>query len=161
LEYLYALAIWQLLHLDSETGKIVTGGTDMQPRIKLALGLAKHLNAPRSVIKALEGARDAIRVEKLDERRNKAVHGVRFQGEESDSEAILIEVHRGAGGRMRHEQTNTELVAIGKELKAIHDQLLRQLKDAGVLATPTSKPARLIDRKTSVRTSGNESQPAS
>ena len=160
LEYLYALTIWQLLHIDHETGKIVTGGTDMHVRARLAINLAKHLNASKSITKALEAARDSVKAAKLDERRNKAVHGVRFAGSTGGPDSVLIEVHRGAGGRQRHEQTNLELSAIGKEIKAISDQFLAALKESGIFQAPASKPAKIIARNTAAKASGRASQPS-
>jgi hypothetical protein len=146
LEYLYALTIWQLLGIDQETGKFVTGGTDIQPRMKLAVNLSKHLNAPKRLTKALEMARDSLRDAKLDERRNKAIHGVRFIGARSEA-ASLIEVHRGRGGRIRHEQKDAELAAIGKDLNVISSQLLSELTAVGILDRPVFKPAKYVARK--------------
>ena len=43
LEYKLAQTIWILLGLEEGTGKIVTGGLDMLPRINMAINLSRHL----------------------------------------------------------------------------------------------------------------------
>lgn len=90
IEYLVALTIWELLHLDYETGQIITGGTDMLPRLNMAIALAEQLKAGRPLITALRSLRKTLQ-DGLDQRRNQAVHGVNriTKGKH------LVEMHRG------------------------------------------------------------------
>ena len=162
LEYQFAKAIWHLLGIDDETGKIVTGGTDMIPRIRLAVNLARHLNAPLAICRALEGARDKLLAANLDERRNRAVHGIRFAMDgDDDLRVVEIEVHRGKGGRHRQQETTLELYDVGSELSVIVNDLREALTQEGLFASPQSRPAKVISRKARARKSGSESQPAS
>lgn len=112
-EYQFACIIWKLLRIGPETGKIVTGGLDMMPRARMALNLARHLKAPRPLIKALVTAREEIQ-DKLDTRRNQAVHGVQFLSE--DEKSLQIEVHRGRGGREKQELTLEALRLLSRDI---------------------------------------------
>jgi hypothetical protein len=123
IEYLFALTIWQMLNLDAETGKIVTGGLDMLPRVNIAINLARHTQQPKPVIKVLESARSAIQ-DKLDARRNRAVHGVVFLDENF---AYETEVHRGRGNRQRQPLPTAELDSLCSDLLTVIIKLQTEL----------------------------------
>ena len=125
LEHLFSGTIWTLLKLDDETGKIVTGGLDMLRRARMAINLARHLKASRSLIKALLAARDAIQ-NKLDEKRNRVVHG--FQILSLDAKQLQIEVHRGKGDRKKHELTAAELYKLNDDIHDVSATLLIVLR---------------------------------
>lgn len=120
LEYQFAHVIWVLLALDMDTGAIVTGGLDMLPRANMAINLARHLQAPRELITALEKARKQIQ-DGLDVRRNRAVHGVQFYHEGGDD--LYVEVHRGKGGRGRKLLPDQELADLGREIHNVSFEL--------------------------------------
>lgn len=116
LEYKVAHCIWYLLSLDAETGKIVTGGLDMQPRLNMAINLARHLGGPKPLLDQLIATRSAVQ-DKLDTRRNRAVHGVQFWY--PDDGVMSVEVHRGKGGRDRQPVSDDELYDLGNEIHAV------------------------------------------
>lgn len=123
IEYTLSLTIWHLLKLDPETGKIVTGGLDMQPRANMALNLARHTKQPPPFIKALVDAREAIQGG-LDMRRNRAIHGVMFL---SDGFTYETEVHRGRGGRQRQPLPASELNSLCDDLLKLYTKLRTSL----------------------------------
>ena len=159
LEYLIALTIWSLLHIDPDTGKIVTGGLDIRPRLNMAINLARELQAPKGAIDALLLTREALD-KGLDQRRNTAVHGHRI-AHPNDPAAELVEVHRGKGARKRRPQTNADLTQLGKDIKQLADDLLDGLNKNCIFETPYSRPARIIAPKTKQTTSGRGSHPSS
>ncbi|HYX46852.1 MAG TPA: hypothetical protein VE820_08540 [Sphingomicrobium sp.] len=88
LEFQIAHAIWWMLNLDADSGKIVTGGLDMGPRVNMAINLARHIRVDRKVTQALETARAALQ-DGLDKRRNRAVHGVHLTTND-EGEAMVV-----------------------------------------------------------------------
>lgn len=123
IEYIFSQTIWHLLKLDAETGKIVTGGLDMLPRVNMAINLAKQTKQPSDLLRILEEARTAIQ-DGLDTRRNRAVHGVMFIGEGFNYEA---EVHRGRGSRKREFLPASELRGLCDDLLKLHSKLRTSL----------------------------------
>jgi hypothetical protein len=119
LEYQIAHCIWWMLRLMPETGKIVTGGLDMLPRLNMAINLARHLNAPKPLLDQLIATRAAIQ-DGLDIRRNKAVHGVHFRVGDDEP---LVEVHRGKGDRKAKPFPVSELASLGSELNKLSSAL--------------------------------------
>jgi hypothetical protein len=130
-EYQVAQTIWLILGLDVETGKIVTGGLDMLPRLNMAINLARHRKAPVELTSQLVKTRASIQ-DKLDVRRNRAVHGVNswFPGDAT----VHVEVHRGKGGRERKPLPEDDLRQLGQEIhrvgKELNTVLLRAKKGA-------------------------------
>jgi hypothetical protein len=113
LEYTLATVIWRLLSLDDETGKMVTGGLDMIPRIRMAHRLAQKLSGKPTLCKAIEAVRADIQTSLL-ERRNTAVHGVQFVS--PDKEKMLVEVHRGKNALLRSELSIKDLNQLSKDI---------------------------------------------
>ncbi len=120
IEYQVAHIIWFMLDLNMDVGKIITGGLDMQPRLNVAILLARQLGAPRYVIKGLTDARKAIQ-DGLDIERNRAVHGVSFP---SDNLLVqMVEVHRGKGPRTPQEVPVAQLNRLGDDLAKLGHEL--------------------------------------
>lgn len=119
LEYKLAQTIWILLGLDEGTGKIVTGGLDMLPRVNMAINLSRHLKAPRSLIDLLVKVRKELQ-DKLQEERNRAIHGVHFHGSQGE---LLVEVHRGKGDRTRKPLPESDLNETGNRLHELGTEL--------------------------------------
>ena len=119
LEYMLAQTIWILLGHDAETGKIVTGGLDMLPRINMAINLARHLNAPKPLTECLEKIRKELQAN-LIETRNSAIHGVQFNGPNGELE---VEMHRGKGNRKRNPLPEKTLNQTGKRLYELTNEL--------------------------------------
>ena len=142
LEYLLALAIWSLLRLDQETGKIVTGGLDIRPRLNMAINLAKHLKAPEPAKKALLCTRRALDGG-LDERRNKAIHGHRLL-DPDDIQSELVEVHRGKGDRKRHKVTNADLAELGVAIAKVAADLHEAMLKTNVYHAACDRPAQIM-----------------
>jgi len=142
LEYLIALAIWAMLRIDHETGKVVTGGLDIKPRVNMAINLGHHLRAPKEAIQALIDVRTALD-DDLITKRNRAVHGHRLL-DPDDPTADLVEVHRGKGDRKRSPQTNQDLRALGIHVKAVADALKEKLDSSGVYFVAGNRPTPII-----------------
>lgn len=158
-EYVLSILIWQLLKVDSETGKILTGGLDMMPKLNMAITLGNHLRAPRALVQSVIVARSAIQCG-IDVRRNQAVHGVSFLISESPF-SVGVEVHRGKGRRQKEIVTNDQLHDLATELSQISCTLDEACKHYGVFEIEVSKPARLIAKNKSLKRSGKDDQPAS
>jgi hypothetical protein len=122
LEYQVAACIWMLLELDIETGKIVTGGLDMLPRLNMAINLARHLKAEKALIDCLVKARAEIQGG-LDTKRNRAVHGVHTAVTIAGD--ALVEVHRGKGGRDATAFPLEELAGLSRSLNALTKSLAK------------------------------------
>lgn len=126
-EYVVARSIWFILRLDDETGKIVTGGLDMMPRLNMAINLARHCKAPAVLANQLVKTRSAIQ-DKLDVRRNRAIHGVNtwYEGDAT----VSVEVHRGKGGRERQPLPEDDLYELGAAIHRVGKELGSVLKQA-------------------------------
>lgn len=117
LEYVVSNAIWIMLRLDSEVGKIVTGNLDIKQRVSMVFALAHQTNAPIPFKNACKALRSELFDPKdLLHRRNLAVHGAHFTI--PDNEKIQIEVHRGKGGKGPREIPVSELADLGREINA-------------------------------------------
>lgn len=146
LELSIAVVIWQLLGVDEETGRLLTGGLDIQPRVNKAIALAEHLNAPPQLKKALRQTRTALQ-DGLDERRNQAVHGARFTDHSSPLDSQLFVMHRGKNAGKPIPVSNADLEKLGRDIFAAHKPLMEAMRSCGVLQAPTAKPARIIAPK--------------
>jgi hypothetical protein len=135
LEYNLSIVIWRLLGLDPDTGKIVTGGLDLLPRVNMAINLARHVKQNRATIAALERARKTVQ-DGLDARRNQAVHGVHFA---EDDGSTTVEVHRGKGGRNPVTITGDAYSNLADEIRAVRKQLQTDLHAAGFVALPAPR----------------------
>lgn len=150
LEYLIALAIWSLLRIDNDTGRLITGGMNILPRINLALNLAKHLNAPTQAQRALKEVRTTLQ-KGLDERRNRAIHGHRSL-DSSDPQAEFVEMHRGKGAGTKVRQTNKDLAQLGGDIADTARALQKAMLDSGVYSdTPEPRPAPIKSLKSPPR----------
>ena len=116
LEYQISHIIWLMLDLRHEVGKIMTGGLDMQPRLNVAILLARQLGAPRYIERELARIRKEIQ-DGLDMQRNRAVHGISF--ESPDPNSLRVEVHRGKGTKTPIELPNKELNKLGDDLHGL------------------------------------------
>lgn len=121
LEYIVLSAIRKMLDLDYETGKIVIGGTDLRPRLKLACELAQHQRRP-AVLEALKKAAKAVD-DGLLKRRNQAIHGLMFLYTDGEME---VEVHRGRD-KARRSLSRDQLARLSDDIretsKALNDRL--------------------------------------
>jgi hypothetical protein len=159
LEYLLSQTIWSLLRIDEDTGKILTGGLDIQPRVNMAIALARHLNAPRGLVTALVEVRTALNKD-LVYRRNRAIHGHR-RPDPNEPASELVEVHRGKGDRTRHPQTNDDLVKIVDDTNDLFNVLYDALRADDILDASVSRPIRIVAKKTARNTSPNRSPSSS
>jgi hypothetical protein len=113
LEYRLAVAIWIMVGVDMEIGKVLTASLDMKQRATMAFTLAHQTNAPIPFKNALKSVLTALR-EGLIDRRNQAVHGIHFTIDRPD--AIGVEMHRGKGGRQQRIQEDKELSQLGRDI---------------------------------------------
>jgi hypothetical protein len=128
LELLLATTIWNILKLDEDTGKIVTGGLDIEGRANMALNLAKHRKAPADVIAVLKCAQSQIK--DIIGERNLAIHGVyelRPTGE------VLAEVHRGKFRGIPQDMSNDRMGRTAQTIDAIIEILQPVLEKHGVI----------------------------
>ena len=158
IEYQLASAIWSLLGVDEATGIILTAGLMMRPRVDMAVKLAKHLDAPQRAINALVEVQKAL-ADDLENRRNQAVHGVRFINL-NDPASEYFEMHRGKP-KGRHLQTNESLKLLGQELGALGTKLNAEMNQSDVFRLPMQKPAAAMALKTAQARSAPDSQPGS
>ncbi len=156
LEFLVALALWSLLRIDQETGKILTGSLDLLPRVNMALKLAKHLKAPGLAIKALKEVRTALQGG-LIERRNTAIHGLRSL-DPNDPAGEFFEVHRGKSSGVKQPVNNAALRALGSEIVDVHKAFYAAMTETCIYDAVSSRPARIIATNASRRTGANESE---
>jgi hypothetical protein len=131
LEYLFSKAIWHLLSLDKEMGMIVTGGMDILPRANMAITLANHKKADRALVDALKEARKSIQ-SRLQDDRNRVVHGVYSSHTTNPNAPVMIETHRGKGDRTRKPITAAEVHAIGKQINETSMALTTTLESFGI-----------------------------
>jgi hypothetical protein len=115
LEAILAHAIWALLILDYETGAIVTGGTDMLPRVNMAILLARHKKAPQSAIRKLESVRSALQNDLLD-RRNQAIHGI--HADAADADKVKLVMLRWKHPKREQERSIADLDQISQDIRA-------------------------------------------
>jgi hypothetical protein len=88
---------------------IIFGGLDMRPRLNMAVNLARHHKMERKLLDRLTTIRVTITKEKLDDKRNQAVHGAhsdsttpqhvkltmaRWSGDKRDQEISIAELHK-------------------------------------------------------------------
>jgi hypothetical protein len=111
LEYELALAIWLMLRLHDDIGKIVTASLDAKQRATMAFALAEKTKAPRSYRDVMKSALSDIRRDLLH-RRNEAVHAVHFLPYTSDT--AKVEMHRGRGGREPRPLRDADLAELGQ-----------------------------------------------
>lgn len=97
----------------------MTGGLDMIPKVRMCINIAREKKCPKYLIKALEAVRVDIQ-DKLDQRRNAAVHGVHFISD--DQTKMEIETHRGRGFRERTRVTGTELRELSIDIKKVSEK---------------------------------------
>lgn len=159
LEYLVALSLWSLLRIDHDTGKIVTGGLDLLPRVNMALKLAQHLKAPGLAIKALKEVRTALQ-DGLLEKRNTAIHGLR-SFDTSDPSGEFFEVHRGKSAGLKQPVNNLSLQALGVQIADVHKAFHAAMLESGIYHPFGSRPARIMATNASRSTPDKESTAAS
>lgn len=155
LEYLVALAIWSMLRIDEKTGRILTGGLDIIPRLGMAHQLSVHLNAPQLARRTLTETRKILQSGLL-EQRNLVIHGHRLKAHGEPS-IETFEVHRGPKSGQKQPLTNAEIAQIGRDIAIVHKALHKALLESGVLDTSCSKPARIMAQKTARNRSDNAS----
>lgn len=158
IEYLGALAIWSVLGVDYETGVILTGGVPIRARFDMAHKLANHLGAPPRAIAALEATKAAL-AGGLENKRNRAVHGVRF-ADEANPANEFIEMHRGSP-KGRHPQSNQDLRDLSAALDRLGQKLYSELTEVGIFRLPMRKPAAAMALKTAQARSPSDSHPGS
>lgn len=106
-----------MIGVEMEVGKILTASLDIKSRATMAFALAHEINAPPYLKKAIKKVRDELQNGELIFQRNRAVHGVPFPSTSPD--AVVLEMHRGKGGRRRHTVTNKELFELGQKIAAV------------------------------------------
>lgn len=117
LEYHLAVTIWVMAGVESEVGKILTGGMDMKTRASAAVAISHQMNAPRYLKMALAHVLKQLRDGGLIDRRNQAVHGVHMTSELPN--AAKVELHRGKGGRQPRLQMDAELADLNQRLSSL------------------------------------------
>lgn len=155
LEYLLSITIGILLRVEPKTSQIISSGLDILPRTNMALALAHHLTAPRSLVDGLKAVRrDLQDGKKLLERRNRAVHGHRQLHPSPDREIFNVYRGKGAGAI---EQTNADLHRIGNDIAETATEFYQVMVDAGMFVASCEKPARIIAQNASRNTGPSES----
>ena len=125
--------ICQIEPLETEKAFIIFGGLDIQPRVNMAINLARHNKVPPSIIKRIVGVRTKLQNGLMD-RRNQVVHGahrkiigaettltmVRWKGDKRDKKLHAADIAALA----------KEIHDLGTEVWSISDELLaRALRD--------------------------------
>jgi len=105
-----------MIKVDAEVGKILTASLDAKGRANMAHAIAHQVNAPRYLKLAIKKVLTALREGLLDGR-NQAVHGIHFTAARPD--AVMIEMHRGKGGRQQRPQLDSDLAALGTKINLI------------------------------------------
>lgn len=146
LEYLLMLAIGALMRVDEHTAKLLAGGLPIRARAKMAWELAVHLEAPAEAATALKAAYDRV-ANKLDDRRNRAVHGHRL-AIPGRSDAETFELYRGKGIGKRVIQTDADLAKLGADIGATASELHSAMLSSGVFHAAGGKPARIAATET-------------
>ena len=126
LELRVAQIIWALLKIDEPTGKLVTSGLDILPRIRMAMRLATHLKAKPAVRKALEKVRTKLQDGVIDQR-NLAVHGI--QTVSDDGEVMTLEVHRGGKANRQVPIRIADLNALTRDIYELTKLLDGEIPD--------------------------------
>ena len=122
LEYVLATAIWLIIGVNEEAGKILTASLDAKNRAKMLYSLAHVYNAPVSYKNAVKRVMKALQ-DGLMDRRNVAVHGVHFPSTQNDS--VGIEMHRGKGGRNQRTIPNSEFASLGNDITKVRDDFVK------------------------------------
>ncbi len=122
LEYALANAIWMMIGVTQEPGKILTASLDAKNRAKMLYSLAHVYNVPVSYRNAIKRVVSALQ-DDLMNRRNIAVHGIHFPSQEPNS--VGIEMHRGKGGRNQRTIPNSEFEALGNDIVKVRDDFTR------------------------------------
>jgi hypothetical protein len=152
-EAIVATAIWEMLGLEEDVGRIVTGGLDMRPRLNMAVRLAEKLKMPGPYTQALIDARKAMD-DGLEARRNFVVHGIHQWREDRDS-PLVLDLHRGK--RTKPEPfTDEQLQELADDLRdamtamaaglsplclSMADQMLKAAREAGSVSGSQSDKA--------------------
>lgn len=126
LEFRLAQVIWSLLGINEKTGKLVTSGLDILPRVRMAIRLASHLNAKSAVKKALDKVRTELQNGIIDQR-NLAVHGIHTVSD--DGETMTLEVHRGGNANRQITISIRDLNALNKRIYDLSTYLDREVPD--------------------------------
>jgi hypothetical protein len=123
LETVAANVIWAFLTMDHETGAIVTGGLDLRPRLSMAIALAEHVKAPPHIKSGIRQIRDTLTKEKLDDRRNQAIHGAHSASD--DPSKVNLTMLRWRGDKRTKAVSALELAELGhtiaKLTATLHD----------------------------------------
>lgn len=111
---------------------IIFGGLDMQPRVNMALILAREAKWPQPLLKRIEAVRHALQRdgEKLAERRNQVVHGVH-----SDSEIpahFKLTMVRWKGPKTTQDVSITDVRALALRLGEMAQEVWSIFDDYGV-----------------------------
>ena len=92
-----------------EEAYIVFGGLDMRPRLNMAVNLSRHHKLHPPLLKRLLAVRDAVSKNKIDEKRNRAIHGVhqisekplhvsltmaRWSGDKRTTDVSIADLHK-------------------------------------------------------------------
>lgn len=130
LEYHLAVAIWNMIGVSDSVGKILTANLDIKQRATMAYAIAHEINAPRYLKLAIKAVLNELRGGMLDER-NQSVHGIHFVAERPD--AVMVELHRGKGGRNQRLQLDADLAKLGARIHrtsfAFDEALCRYLRE--------------------------------
>jgi hypothetical protein len=133
LEYELAVAIWLMICVDNEVGKILTANLDVKQRATMAHAIAHQINAPIPFKRALKQVLEELRAD-LIHRRNEAVHAVHFTP--FGPGVAKVEMHRGKGGRAPRPLKDNDLHALGKQINTLSFMLTTAI---GVFAIHQAK----------------------
>lgn len=143
LEFILANIIWKMLSVDKSVGRILTGGLDMLPRLRMAINLGRELKVPKPVLAALIEARSTVQDHLID-KRNLVVHGMAWDFENDPN--VYFESHRQGDRKPRAmslddvRQLETDINAVSlKVALACHECGFIPLEDDVLALMPASK----------------------
>ena len=95
---------------------LIFGSLDMKPRLDMAILLARDAKTPESIVKRIIAVRTALRVEKLTDGRNQAVHGVH---KDAQSDSVNLTMPRWSGEKRTQVVTVMDLFRLSTRLSEL------------------------------------------
>lgn len=119
---------------------IIFGGLDMQPRVNMAITLAREAGWPQRLVKRIEAIRKALQRggEDLAARRNQAVHGVHKASELP--EHVSLTMVRWRGPKETQDVSLSELHQLGVRLHELSEEAWSIFEAYGVWKFKTGSP---------------------
>lgn len=112
--------------MEWEKGAIIFGGLDLQPRVNLAIQLARYHKIPVRLIKRIEEIRSALQKGGLADRRNQVVHGAHRDMADSGTTLTML---RWKGDRRSQTLSAQEISEIANEAYALGDVAWQLMDD--------------------------------